>query len=171
MTEQHIVDAIAEEHTVEAVEAIPHQLKRRPQWVNWRLEERNGELTKVPYTPGTMRRASTTELMGWGTFEEAVEALGSGRYSGIGFVFCSGDPFVGIDLDDCRDPETGELEKWAVELVDSFERAYKEVSPSGRGIHLITRGKTRRSHKIPRLELYSMERFFTITGRVLCDYK
>ena len=40
------------------IENIPEQLTERPQWVCWRLEERDGRTTKVPYTPGTLRRAS-----------------------------------------------------------------------------------------------------------------
>jgi hypothetical protein len=49
----------------------------------------------------------------WGTFEEAVRRAEENGL-GIGFVFSSGDPFVGVDLDRCRDPETGEIvfEEW-----------------------------------------------------------
>ena len=42
-----------------SVENIPAQLTERPQWVCWRLEQRQGKTTKVPYTPGTLRRASS----------------------------------------------------------------------------------------------------------------
>ena len=52
-------------------ENIPEQLTERPQWVCWRREVRDGKLTKVPYTPGSGRRASSTELMTWATFERA----------------------------------------------------------------------------------------------------
>jgi putative DNA primase/helicase len=158
---------VAEELPLVVVEDVPRQLKRRPQWVNWCLEERGDELTKIPYRPATMSRASSTDLMTWGTFEEAVDALKSDRYSGVGFVFCSGDPFVGIDLDNCRNPETGEIEEWAAGIVDVFGDAYKEISPSGCGVHIITRGKVKEPRKTPGLEIYSMERFFTVTGRSL----
>ena len=93
------------------VENIPERLTERRQWVNWRLEERDGKRTKVPYTRGTLRRASSTDLMTWRTFSEALAAYEAGEpsYDGIGFVFCSADPFAGIDLDDCRNPESGEV--------------------------------------------------------------
>src|SRR5918993_2928875 len=41
------------------IEDILAPLAERPQWVNWRLEPRDDKPTKVPYTPGTNRRASS----------------------------------------------------------------------------------------------------------------
>src|SRR5215210_6181766 len=128
------------------VENIPERLTERPQWVNWRLEERElGKKTKVPYTPGTLRRASSTDLMTWRTFSEALAAYERSEppYSGIGFVFCSADPFVGIDLDDCQDPETGAVEEWAEEIISSVKEGYVEISPSGTGIHIVVEGTVR----------------------------
>src|SRR3954452_23419859 len=103
------------------IENIPEQLTERPQWVCWRLEERDGKKTKVPYTPGTERRASSTDLMTWRTFSEAQQAYEQSEppYDGIGFVFCSADPFAGVDLDECRDPESGKIEEWAQKIIDS----------------------------------------------------
>jgi putative DNA primase/helicase len=146
-------------------DGIPEELKARPQWVNWRLEERNGDFTKVPYTPHTGRRASSTDLLTWGTFDEALAALQNGNYDGIGFVFSSGDPYCGVDLDGCRNPKTGELTAWAKEIVDYLD-GYAEVSPSGRGVHVIVRGKTP-SRRRGAIEVYSSERFFTMTGQAL----
>jgi primase-polymerase (primpol)-like protein len=144
---------------------IPEELRQRPQWLVWKLEERNGKLTKVPYIAGGVGRASSTDSLTWSTFEEAVQALETGRYAGIGFVFSSGDPFAGVDLDDCRDPETGELEEWAAKIVAAFG-GYAEASPSGTGVHIIVRGKAP-NKKRGRVEAYSSERFFTVTGERL----
>src|SRR5215208_7969845 len=98
------------EGITELLENIPEELRQRPQWVVWKLEKRPGDdkPTKIPYIAGGVGRAKSTDLMTWRTFEEALQALGTGRYSGVGFVSCSADPFVGVDLDDCRDPESGE---------------------------------------------------------------
>ena len=151
---------------------VPSELTRRPQWVVWRYETRDGKETKVPYIPGSGaggKRASTRDLMTWRTFEEATDALrqGSGKWDGVGFVFCSGDPFVGVDLDDVRDPETGDLQSWAETIVESMrEGAYIEASPSGRGVHLICRGKFGGKRR-GSVEVYSQERYFTFTGEVL----
>ncbi len=152
-------------NTAELLHNIPEELRRSPQWVVWRLEERDGKPTKIPYMAGGVGRASSTDLMTWRTFEEAVQALKTGRYDGVGFVFCSGDHFTGIDLDGCRDPETGALEEWAAEIIEAFG-GYAEASPSGTGVHIIVRGKAP-NKKRGRVEVYSSERFFTMTGRAL----
>ncbi len=152
-------------NTEKMLDNIPEELRRRPQWVVWKLETRDGKPTKVPYIAGGVGRADTTDLMTWRTFEEAVQALKTGRYEGVGFVFCSGDKYTGIDLDDCRNPETGELEEWARKIVEAFG-GYAEASPSGTGVHIIVRGKAP-NKKRGKVEAYSSERFFTMTGHVL----
>ena len=149
----------------ELLENIPEELRRRHQWIVWKLEERDGEPTKIPYIAGGVGRAKSTDMLTLRSFEEAVQALESGRYDGVGFVFCSGDPFAGVDLDKCRDPETGALEDWAAAIVEAFG-GYAEVSPSGTGVHIIVRGKAP-NKKRGRVEAYSSERYFTMTGRVL----
>jgi len=160
-------------------ENISARLTERPQWVCWRLELRGDKPTKVPYTPGTERRASTTDLMTWATFEEALAAYeaGSPAYDGIGFVFCGADPFVGIDLDGCRDAESGEVAPWAQSIISRVQEGYVEASPSGTGVHIIVEGTARggRTRKKVRLkgevvgeiEMYGHGRFFTITGETL----
>jgi putative DNA primase/helicase len=163
-------------------ENIPDELKRRPQWVCWRYEERDEKWTKVPYTPETGLRASTTDLMTWRPFEDAVQALGADdemrermrlpQYDGIGLVLSSADPFVGIDLDNCRDAEMGELTAWARKILDRVDGGYVEISPSGTGIHVIVEGKvrggkTQRKISDGKIEMYGAERFFTITGVLL----
>jgi putative DNA primase/helicase len=150
-------------------DGIPEYLKIRPQWVVWKYELRKGEWTKAPYSATTFERASVTDLMTWTTFDDAWAAWNvEEQFDGIGFVFCSGAPFVGIDLDKCRNLETGEIEPWASEILERFEVVeHLEVSPSGTGVHLITRGKLRVGTNRAGIEIYGQERFFTITGRLI----
>jgi putative DNA primase/helicase len=167
------------EETTPAIIAtnIPKQLKRRPQWVCWRYEERDGKMTKIPYTPETGALASTADLMTWRTFEGALQCLEDEEartelklpaYDGVGFVFSSGDPYAGIDLDGCRDPETSEIEPWAQKVIDRVQAGYIEVSPSGRGVHIIVEGEVRGGGmRKGSIEMYSQRRFFTITGVML----
>jgi putative DNA primase/helicase len=146
---------------------IPEQLAERPQWVCWRLEKREDRLTKVPYTPGTERRASSTDLMTWATFKEALAAYEAGKppCDGIGFVFCSADPFVGIDLDNCRNPKTGDVSPWAQKIIDTFaSEGYVEASPTGEGVHIIVEGVQKEGAKRGTVEIYGQDRFFTVTG-------
>ena len=151
-------------------ENIPEQLTERPQWVCWRYEEREGKETKVPYIAGTNSRASSTELMTWSSFEYALAAYEAGEplYDGIGFCFCSADPLCGIDLDGCRNPETGEVAPWAQKIISDASDGYIEVSPSKTGVHVIVEGRVRDGgiRRGP-VEMYSRDRFFTITGEVL----
>jgi len=139
------------------------------QWLCWRYEERNGKPTKVPYSPLTSEKARVTDPAGWTGYAEAVAAFRERGYDGIGFVFMKDDPFCGIDLDDCLDPETDEIEPWAQEIIDELD-SYTEISPRGTGVHILIRaalpdGRNRRD----RIEMYDHERYFTVTGRHLED--
>src|ERR1041384_5324477 len=62
--------------------------------------EPGGEPTKVPYNACTGAKASANKESTWASFDEAVQAMQSGDYTGIGFEFAP--PYVGIDLDKCR---------------------------------------------------------------------
>src|SRR3954453_3293219 len=117
-------------------ENIPEELKRRPQWVPWKAV--GDKPDKVPYSATTGRKASSTDLLTWATFQEALEAYDNGPYEGVGFVFSSADPYTGIDLDDCVDAD-GEIAPWALEIVLYFD-SYTELSATGSGLHIIVRG-------------------------------
>jgi putative DNA primase/helicase len=147
------------EGITELLENIPEEIQQRAQWVVHK--------EKVPYIAGGVGRASSTDSLTWRTFDEAVQArqASPGRYDGIGFVFSSGDPYAGVDLDNCRNPETGELEEWAAKIVEDFG-GYAEVSQSGTGVHIIVRGKAPNKRR-GNVEAYSSERYFAMTGRVL----
>jgi putative DNA primase/helicase len=143
------------------------KMKELDQWVCWRSEERGGRRTKVPYSPASGSRARCDDPATWGTFSETRDAVREGHYDGLGFVFTAEDPFCGVDLDGCVDPETGEVESWAMEVVEELG-SYTEFSPSGTGLHVIVRavlpeGGNRRGG----IELYERGRFFTVTGRRL----
>src|SRR5918997_102986 len=124
------------------LENIPDELKVRPQWVVWKAVWRSeGEkIDKVPYSADSRRKASSTDLLTWSTFENACETLESGEYSGLGFVFSSGDPYTGIDLDGCVGPQTGEILPWAKKVI-AYLDSYTELSPTGTGVHIIVRGE------------------------------
>jgi putative DNA primase/helicase len=143
-------------------ESIPEELRVRPQWVVWKAVGDKPE--KVPYSARTGRRASSTDLLTWATFQEALEAYENSDYAGLGFVFSSADPYTGIDLDDCVDAD-GEIAGWALEIVRYFD-SYTELSASGTGLHIIVRGNVPNRRK-DEVEVYSSKRFFTFSGHVV----
>jgi putative DNA primase/helicase len=144
------------------VECIPEELKIRPQWVVWKAV--GDKPDKVPYSVRTGRRASSTDLLTWSTFQEALEAYEHGEYAGLGFVFSSGDLYTGIDLDTCVGGD-GEIALWAQEIVRFFD-SYTELSATGTGLHVIVRGEVPNRRKDD-VEVYSSKRFFTVTGHVV----
>jgi putative DNA primase/helicase len=143
-------------------ESISEELRVRPQWVVWRAV--GDKPDKVPYSARTGRKASSTDLLTWSTFQDALEAYESGEYAGVGFVFSSADPYTGIDLDDCVDAD-GEIALWALEIARYFD-SYTELSASGSGLHIIVRGEVPNRRK-DEVEVYSSKRFFTVTGHVV----
>src|SRR5829696_1368548 len=137
------------------------------QWLCWQFEERSGELTKVPYSPLTRRRADSTVPETWASRDEAVRARRQHDYDGIGFVFTSDDDLCGVDLDGCLNPETGEIEGWAQEIIEELD-SYTEISPSGTGVHVLVRAKLPEGrNRKGRFETYDRRRYFTVTDRHL----
>ena len=150
-------------------EAIPEELRKLPLWVTWRWKKRKDGSTKPPYNPLTDKIAKPNDVSTCGTFQQALTAYKqNSRVAGIGFLFTEGDPFVGVDLDDCRDPETGEVDDWASKIVDSLN-SYTEVSPSGTGVKIfarggVPRGRKKKPYKSGAVEIYDRGRYFTVTG-------
>lgn len=143
---------------------FPGVLTELPQWVCWRVEERQGKPTKVPVSAATGRCALANAPSTWASFEEVLPFARSNGY-GVGFVFSPRDPFAGIDLDNCIDPETRHVQPWAWEIITRLD-SYTEVSPSGLGVKVFVRATLpdgRRSWPGGH-GMYDRDRFFTMTG-------
>jgi putative DNA primase/helicase len=147
--------------------AIPHAMLQERRWVCWRYAQRDGKWTKVPCQPDG-RPAKSDDPATWTTWERTSDA--ANRYGALGVGFMLGGGWIGIDLDHCRDPQTGAIEPWAQAIVDRL-RSYAEASPSGTGVHVLCRGALppgrRRKGQI---EVYDSGRFFTITGARLNQF-
>jgi hypothetical protein len=141
-----------------SLEAIPAELRERPQWVLWRYEVRDGKSTKAPWQARHPdRRASSTDTRTWSPFEEAIASVE--QADGLGYVFSSDDPYFGVDLDGAL----SEADQGAVMLcLDT----YAEHSVSGTGYHVIGRGKLPEGSRNRRgpIEVYDRGRFFVMTG-------
>jgi putative DNA primase/helicase len=145
------------------LENLLPRLVSRTQWMAWRRVERNGgKFSKQPINPHNGGAGKHNDPTTWGSLAEAL-AL---RADGIGFTLSGDDPFCILDIDGAID-EDGALTELAGRVLDRFRGAYVELSPSGRGLHIIIEGKLpgkgRNSQKLG-LEVYDRLRFVTVTG-------
>ena len=153
-------------------DGIPPILKLHDNWVLWKSEERNGNLTKVPYCISDAgKRASPTNPDTWGRFEELIQSIKLLDDTwGIGFVLSEDLGLIFLDFDHCRDPETEEIDS---EILTDLEylNTYAEVSVSGTGIHALCWGKIPGDrNRTANREMYSKGRYFTVTGRKLQQF-
>jgi putative DNA primase/helicase len=151
-------------------DTIPQELKNRPHWIVWSREERDGKPTKVPYS-AEGRYAKANDPLTWLHFYKARELYEPGGFDGIGFVLSVDDPFTGVDLDKCRDPETGAITPEAWQIVEGFN-SFTQVTPTGTGLRIWIRGKLPDHTKhvanprgMKKLEVYDRQRYFTVTGQ------
>lgn len=145
------------------------ELQAHDAWVAWDYvwKEDKEKWDKPPFNPHTGRLASTADPSTWGTYKQAAARVERDKLAGVGFVLTKDGPFTGIDLDDCRDPETGELQPWAQVAID-FGETYGEASPSGGGLRLFVRGKVDgRKTDAAQVEIYTDGRYLTVTGQHL----
>jgi putative DNA primase/helicase len=154
-------------------ENIPLELRHFNRWVGWRWEwdaranGGRGRWNKPPVNVRTGARGSSTKPRTWSSFAEAFAAYQRGEIDGIGFVLGELDDgriLTGIDLDSCRDPQSGEVSETAKSVVE-LVNTYTEVSPTGTGIKLFCFGTLPEGpHEKGHIECYDSGRYFTVTG-------
>jgi len=159
---------------------IPAELQHLNQWVCHKAKQPkqiNG------------KSASSTDENSWASFEDVCEEyVLTNSFDGIGFVFTEESGYVGVDLDNALKPD-GTLKTWALKILTLCE-SYCEISPSGKGLHIICKGvkpgpkckrqiKNKKGAKIGEVEVYDKGRYFTMTGHIFnglntvkaCDVK
>lgn len=150
---------------------IPEALRNLRQWVFWRAEDRGGpKPTKIPFSArNASQKAATDNPETWASFAGASRACEGEYGDGVGFVFSVADPFVGIDLDDCVDSESGSIAPWAEQMIATFA-SYTEFSPSRKGVHIFVQGTLgamsgkKSTGPAERVEVYDRLRYFCVTG-------
>jgi len=170
------------------LENMPAQMRALSQWLVWRFVSFQGDKKprKVPYY-------ANGRLRGWPygkpkdgkptpeqpqvdqgheldrqhlvDFDTAFALVARGRYDGMGFAFLPGDGLIGIDIDKAIDPETGEVSERCLQIIRDCA-SYTEISPSGRGVHIIVAGQTQtfKDNGIG-VEVFCGRQFFTCTGK------
>lgn len=155
---------------------IPPELAAIPRWVTWKaIQDAPGvKPRKVPFRADSINAtASSTDPDTWCSFEQAVTALEEedSDLTGIGFVL-NNDGIAGVDIDNCCDASTGEIDPAAIRLLDDMQAGYIEFSPSGKGLRAIgfadplEKGKSGKLGEL-KVELYTGDRYLTFTGHAL----
>ncbi|MCG9626028.1 DUF5906 domain-containing protein [Vibrio mediterranei] len=142
-------------------------LAEHPQFILWKLAERNGERVKLPIDYRTAKVGDAHDAGAWMNAEAALNtAAAYGPEYGIGFVFTESDPFFFVDIDHCLEPN-GEWSPVAMDLVSRLTGAAVEISQSGQGLHIFGKGKAPQHacKNVPlKLEFYTEGRFVALTG-------
>ena len=123
------------------ITALPPALKPLSEidhWVAWLWTRGNGsKWTKPPLQPRSPnRRAKNNDPATWSSHAEAAHVVQERLAHGIGFVL-TGTEIAAIDLDHCRDSETGAIDGWAQAIIDRASDAYIEVTVSGSGLRVV----------------------------------
>ena len=149
---------------------------KEKRWVAFRIEDRKGKKTKIPYSVVTGKMASSTGAETWATFSKVEAALKKApdAYHGLGIVFTPEQNLLGIDIDHVVEGgkilgEFGNVAKLVAEA-----DTYTELSPSGTGLHLFFELsdplKLTANKKAP-FEAYTSGRYFTVTQDSFGDVK
>lgn len=160
---------------------IPAELKQLPNWICWRgfpqpRPDDPNHIGKIPINPKTGGNAQSNNPDTWTDFDTALKASeqysGGSPAGGIGFMF-GNSPFFGVDIDGIE-PDIREFLNGGVGIVSEFIhalRSYAELSPSGKGIHIICRGELPKgARRRGNVEMYDSGRFFTVTGNNIGEY-
>src|SRR5262249_49163731 len=100
-----------------------------------------------PDNPG--EKASSSDPLTWGPYEQAAAQVAAGKADGIGIALKGCPGLLAVDLDHCRDPQTGAIDARAQGYLERFPGAYVEVSVSETGLHILGTGELRDfTHKL-----------------------
>ena len=160
----------------EPLAAVPQIFKTYANWVTYKDATKEG---KVPTISGTTRNASSSDSATWVSYGVACENITAGRgYPNLGFV-TDGERagnLTGVDIDGCRNLETGEITEWSERILTLLGPTYVEVTPSGGGLRAWVTGVIRKGENVFKLalsagygdkvqvEVYDDRKYFTMTG-------
>jgi hypothetical protein len=156
--------------------AFPAELLQLPHWLTWWLKPDPKKPKKLP-CDAEGNPIDATKPGNWLGYDAAVLRAAHLERGGVGFAFLRAAGYTGIDLDNCRDPVTGEIEEWAWAIIQRLS-SYTEVSISGSGVHVFTRAVLPGKDGYRKdwvgddgqqrgIEMYSGGRYFTMSGTVL----
>ena len=123
---------------------------------------------KVPMQAVEPINASSSNAYTWDSYAMCKRSVDVGNYQYLGFVFTEADGLIGIDIDTGFDAGGVMPTAEAMDIIDRC-RSYTEISKSGRGFHIIIKGKLPFSGRNNGngIEIYQSNRYFVMTGRVV----
>lgn len=153
---------------------IPQSLRKAGKFCVWKYIDRDGHKTKCPFDPHTAQFGASNDPKSFSSFAHAHLVMERYGYDGLG-VGIFGD-VCAIDLDDCITAD-GKLSEKAKDIMSRMH-SYTELSPSGRGIHILFRAphfdydkaKYYINNQSEGIEAYvagATNKFVTITGKRL----
>ena len=143
---------------------VPAELRAIHNWMGWRYETRDGKRTKAPINPHRNCHGRVDDPSTWGTFAQACAAARRFRLAGVGFVMRKADALTAVDLDHCRDAQTGDMDAAALRIVLAL-CSYTEVSPSGSGLRIFVRGTLPPAgRRVGNVEMYDDRHAMSVTG-------
>lgn len=161
----------------------PETMQAHDQWVTWQYIDGR----KQPFSPWSdaENQYSWSNPENWDGFETAANWAGKHpELEGVGFILQMqgeaysepADPFLIIDFDDVRDPETGAMHVRAEKFIEHAD-SYADVSTSETGAHIMGRGQLPEhvrtiqdaldgDSRFPdaEIEVYDGKRFVAMTG-------
>jgi putative DNA primase/helicase len=172
-TQYHNADVVKQQSAARKAE-IPEALRSMRRWMGTHFERRkDGKTDKPPYRVVSglpVIKADKTNPENWTTFEEAWGAYERGEVDAVGFVFSKDDSFFVVDCDHVIDPDTGEIDPAAADVIHALG-SYTEISCSGTGVHVIGHGAKpeyagcKSQKRGVGVEVYDTNRFMVMTGR------
>ena len=145
------------------LDAFPSELRLKNNWVVWKGK-------KIPFDASCVNsKASVSNPQSWSSFDKAKTAYEEGGWDGLGFML-DGTGIAGVDLDKCV--VNGVPERNAIQILETLNAQYVELSPSGGGLrafgyaNCLPKGRSGVLHGVS-TELYTKGRYLTVTGHAI----
>ncbi|MBF0715347.1 PBECR4 domain-containing protein [Gemelliphila palaticanis] len=159
-----------------SIEEQKKQIQNNKKLSEEEKEEKISKIKKAKKLPISItgEMANSTDPDTWSSYKEAVEFI-KGKEKNHTLAFALGGGYIGIDLDDILEEGRAYMKdkENSKSMTADFLReidTYAEMSPSGKGLHLIGYGELPGEYKRQgNLEIYDKNRFFTVTGKIITD--
>jgi hypothetical protein len=144
---------------------IPNELRTPPLWCQYYLKSDPEHPDKKPKKQPVVAWSNRANLR---PLDYLLQNRKSTKHDGFQRLVDPAESLVYVDIDHCRDKNSGTIEPWAEEIVNALD-TYTEASPSGTGLRIIARGKLPADHKDPPIEIYGghIAKLMAMTGQTL----